>query len=121
VRFLVIQRVLAGILLTPLLTIYSIFVSIAGGVLIMMTMGFSLITIYNQMAHTLRWTDILIGVFKGVIFGALIAGVGCLRCLQTKQGPSAVGESTTRAVVTSILLVIIADAVIAVLLYILHI
>ncbi len=120
VRFLVVQRVLAGILLTPLLTIYSIFVSIVGGVLVMMAMGFSLVTIYNQMAQTLRYTDILIGVGKGVIFGALIAGIGCLRGLQTKQGPSAVGESTTRSVVTGILLVIVADAVVAVLLYFLH-
>ena len=121
VRFLVTQRVLAGILLTPLLTIYSIFVAIAGGVLVMLAMGFSLVTIYNQMAQTLKYTDILIGVGKGVVFGALIAGIGCLRGLQTKQGPSAVGESTTRAVVTGILFVIIADAIVAVLLYFLHI
>ena len=120
VRFLVIQRVLAGILLTPLLTVYSIFVAILGGVLVMMAMGFSLVAIYNQMAQTLRYTDILIGVGKGVIFGALIAGIGCLRGLQTKQGPSAVGESTTRSVVTGILLVIVADAVVAILLYFLH-
>ncbi len=120
-RFLVVQRVLAGILLTPLLTIYSIFVAIAGGVVVMLAMGFPLVTIYNQMAQTMSWTDILIGVGKGVIFGALIGGIGCLRGLQTKQGPSAVGESTTRAVVTSILLVIVADAVVAVMLFFLHI
>ena len=119
-RFLVVQRVLAGIILTPLLTVYSIFVSIMGGVLVMRAMGFSLITIYHQMAQTLRWTDIAIGVGKGFIFGALVAGIGCLRGLQTKQGPSAVGESTTRAVVTGILLVIIADAVVAILLYFMH-
>ncbi len=120
VRFLVAQRILAGIMLTPLLTVYSIFVSIVGGVLVMMAMGFPLITIYNQMAQTLRWTDIMIGVGKGVIFGALIAGIGCLRGLQTKQGPSAVGESTTRSVVTGILMIIVADAVVAILLYFLH-
>lgn len=120
-RFLVAQRVLAGIILTPLLTIYSIFVSIAGGVLVMLAMGFPLVTIYHQMAQSMSWKDILIGVGKGVIFGALIAGIGCLRGLQTKQGPSAVGESTTRAVVTSILLVIVADAVVAVMLFFLHI
>jgi phospholipid/cholesterol/gamma-HCH transport system permease protein len=119
VRFLVVQRILAGTLLTPLLTVYSIFVSILGGVLVLVAMGFPLLTIYNQMAQTLHHKDILIGVGKGVIFGALIASVGCLRGLQTKQGPSAVGQSATRAVVSGILLVIIADAVVAVLLYIL--
>jgi phospholipid/cholesterol/gamma-HCH transport system permease protein len=116
-RFLVVQRILAGIILTPVLTVYSIFVSILGGVLVMRAMGFSLITIYNQMAQTLRVQDILIGVGKAFIFGALIAGVGCLRGLQTKKGPSAVGESTTRAVVSGILLIIVADAVVAVILY----
>jgi phospholipid/cholesterol/gamma-HCH transport system permease protein len=121
VRFLVVQRVLAGILLTPLLTIYSIFVAILGGVLVMVAMGFPLVTIYHQMAQTLGYKDILIGVGKGVIFGAIVAGVGCLRGLQTRQGPSAVGESTTRSVVTGILLVIVADAVVAVLLHFLHI
>jgi phospholipid/cholesterol/gamma-HCH transport system permease protein len=120
-RFLVVQRVLAGILLTPLLTVYSIFVSIFGGVLVLLAMGIPLVTIYNQMAQSLHYFDILIGVGKAVIFGALIAGIGCLRGLQTRKGPSAVGESTTRAVVSGILLIIIADAVVAVLLYLLHV
>jgi len=119
-RFLVVQRIVAGIILTPALTIYSTFVSIAGGVLVMLAMGFPLVTIYNHLAQSLRVQDILIGVSKAFIFGALIAGVGCLRGLQTKKGPSAVGESTTRAVVSGILLIIIADAVVAVILYFLH-
>jgi phospholipid/cholesterol/gamma-HCH transport system permease protein len=116
-RFLVVQRILAGMLLTPLLCAYAIFVGIGGGVLVMLLMGFPLETIYQQMAQTLHYKDILIGTGKGVIFGALVAGVGCLRGLQTKNGPSAVGESTTRAVVSGILLVILADALVAVVLY----
>jgi phospholipid/cholesterol/gamma-HCH transport system permease protein len=119
-RFLVVQRIVAGTLLTPLLTIYSIGVSIAGGVLVMLAMGFPLVTIYNQMAQTLHMRDIIIGVGKGFIFGALIAGVGCLKGLQTKKGPSAVGDSATDAVVSGILLIIIADAVVAVVLFVLH-
>jgi len=120
-RFLVVQRLLAGVLLTPLLSIYAIFVGIVGGVLVMLTMGFPIETIYQQMAESLSYQDILIGAGKGVIFGALVAGVGCLRGLQTKKGPSAVGLSATRAVVSGILLVIIADAVVAVVLYALKI
>jgi phospholipid/cholesterol/gamma-HCH transport system permease protein len=54
-------------------------------------------------------------VAKGIVFGAIVSAVGCLRGLQTQQGPSAVGVSTTRAVVSSILLIIIADAVFSVL------
>jgi phospholipid/cholesterol/gamma-HCH transport system permease protein len=120
IRFLVVQRFLAGVLLTPVLTVYSIFVSISGGVLVMMVLGFPLVTIYNQMAQTLHYSDIMIGVGKAFIFGALISGIGCLRGLQTKKGPSAVGESTTRAVVSGILLIILADSLVAVILYFIH-
>ena len=120
IRFLVVQRIVAGVLLTPLLTIYSIVVSIAGGVVVMLTMGIPLITIYNQMAETLGIVDIMIGVFKGFIFGAIIAGIGCLKGLQTQRGPSAVGESATASVVSGILMVIVADAVVAVVLYVLN-
>ena len=56
---------------------------------------------------------------KGVVFGAIVSAVGCLRGLQTQQGPSAVGVSTTRAVVTSIVLIVIADAVFSILFFVL--
>jgi len=54
-----------------------------------------------------------------VAFGAIVSAVGCLRGLQTQEGPSAVGISTTRAVVTSIVLIVIADAIFSVLFYVL--
>ena len=88
--------------------------------MVMMLLGFPLVTIYKQMAQTLHYSDILIGVGKAFVFGALISGIGCLRGLQTKKGPSAVGESTTRAVVSGILLIILADAAVAVLIYFFH-
>jgi phospholipid/cholesterol/gamma-HCH transport system permease protein len=58
-----------------------------------------------------------LGLIKGTVFGAIVAAVGCLRGLQTREGPSAVGVSTTRAVVTSILLIVIADAIFSILYY----
>jgi phospholipid/cholesterol/gamma-HCH transport system permease protein len=119
-RFLVVQRVVAGVLLTPLLSVYSILLGIVGGALVMMGLGFSLDTIYHQMAQTLHARDVIIGVSKGTVFGVLVAGVGCLRGMQTGKGPSAVGESATRAVVSGILLVILADAVFAVVLFALN-
>jgi phospholipid/cholesterol/gamma-HCH transport system permease protein len=117
-RFLIVQRVLAGALLGPLLTVYSIAVGIAGGALVMLSMGFSIETIYQQMAQTLDVGDFLVGTAKGAVFGLLVTAVGCLRGLQTGKGPSAVGEATTRAVVSGILLIILADAVFSVVLYV---
>lgn len=118
-RFLVIQRILAGVMLTPLLTMYSMVMGIAGGVLVMLAIGFPMAAIWNQLVSSLVAGDMVVGLVKGVVFGVLVSGIGCLRGLQTKKGPSAVGESTTRAVVSGILLVIIADAIFSVLLYVL--
>ena len=64
-------------------------------------------------------SDVVLAGVKGLVFGAIVATIGCLRGLQTQQGPSAVGVSTTRAVVTSILLIVIADAVFSVVFFIL--
>jgi phospholipid/cholesterol/gamma-HCH transport system permease protein len=58
---------------------------------------------------------------KTFVFGLIVAGVGCLRGLQTRTGASAVGVSTTRAVVSSIVLIIMADAVFSVVYYFLGI
>jgi phospholipid/cholesterol/gamma-HCH transport system permease protein len=110
VRFLVIPRIVAGILVAPLLTCYSILMGVLGGTLVMLGLGFSLMLIVHQMAMSVHLTDLAVGIGKSVVFGVIISGVGCWRGLQTQQGPSAVGLSTTRAVVTSLLLIIVADA-----------
>jgi len=121
VRFLVIQRIVAGLLLTPILTIYSMLAGVFGGILVMLSLGFPLSLIYAQLASSLTITDVVLGIAKGAVFGLLVASVGCLRGLQTQKGPSAVGHSTTRAVVSSILLIILADAVFSVVTFVLKI
>jgi phospholipid/cholesterol/gamma-HCH transport system permease protein len=117
VRFLVLQRITAGILLTPLLTFYSTSLGILGGVIITLGLGFPLSLVLHQLASSVHLSDIALGTAKGVAFGAIVSAVGCMRGLQTQDGPSAVGVSTTRAVVTSILLIIVADAAFSVLFY----
>lgn len=113
VRFLVVQRLVAGIALMPVLTVYSMFMGIFGGALIMHMMGFSMREILQEMAARVDLSDIGIGLAKSFVFGVIVAGVGCLRGLQTGEGPTEVGKAATRAVVTSILLIIVADAVFA--------
>ena len=112
-RFLALQRVAAGVLLTPLLTVYTMFTGVLGGTLVMLSLGFSLPVIYHQMAMRVQLEDIGIGLGKSVVFGAIFSAVGCLRGFQTGQGPIAVGVSATRAVVSSIFLIILADTVFA--------
>ena len=121
VRFLVIQRVFAGPLLMPVLTAYAMFMGVLGGVFVMLAMGFPLAQIWSQLSGALGVWDVTVGTVKSVVFGAIVAGLGCLRGMQTKEGPTAVGDSTTRAVVAGILMIIVVDAVFAVLTYVLHV
>jgi phospholipid/cholesterol/gamma-HCH transport system permease protein len=117
IRFLVIQRITAGILLTPLLTFYATFMGVLGGVLVTLMLGFPLTLIFHQLTSSVHLSDVVLGAAKGVVFGVIVSAVGCLRGLQTQQGPSAVGISTTRAVVTSILLIVIADAIFSIIFF----
>jgi phospholipid/cholesterol/gamma-HCH transport system permease protein len=75
-------------------------------------------TIYlERIRNAATLTDFFGGLVKTFAFGALVAGVGCLRGLQTRTGPTAVGDSTTRAVVSGMIAIIAADGVFAVLYY----
>jgi len=112
-RFLVVPKVLAGFLVTPVLTVYANVLGVAGGFLVMMAQGFPFMTLWNQLVSAVGVTDVMTGLIKAFVFGILVAGVGCLRGLQTGMGASAVGASTTRAVVSGIFLIVLVDAVFA--------
>lgn len=117
VRFLVIQRVVAGLLLTPVLTMFAMYAGLLGGIPVLLGLGFPLRMVLLQLQSALHFGDLAEGLSKSIVFGTLVASISCLRGLQTGEGPRAVGESTTRSVVSSILLIILADAVFAVVTY----
>ena len=117
VQFLVVQRVVAGILLTPVLTIFAMYAGLLGGIPVLLGLGFPLRMVLHQVQSGLHFGDLAEGISKSIVFGAIVASVSCLRGLQTGEGPRAVGESTTRSVVSSILLIILADAIIAAVTY----
>ena len=110
VDYLVVPRVLACILMLPGLAILSFFTGMAGGVLIANQMYDMPTSVFLSSAHDLMsvW-DICAGPIKGVIFGALIAIIGCSWGLTTSGGAKGVGQSTTTSVVTSILAIIVSD------------
>ncbi len=121
VRFLVIQRIFACMVMTPLLTVYAMAVGVLGGVIVMVAIGFSPAIIWTQLVSAVGALDVLFGIFKGFVFGVIVAGIGCLRGMQTKEGPSAVGDSTTRAVVAGILTIVVTDSAFSVLAYLLRV
>lgn len=119
--FLVVPRVLAAILIMPLLTIFANFAGIAGGLFVVNLMGHPWAAIYHQLVAAVALKDVLSGLSKAFVFGILVAGVGCLRGMQTRSGASAVGVSTTRSVVSAIILIIFTDALFSVVFYVLGI
>jgi len=117
VRFLVVPRVLAAVTMTPLLAVFANLFGLIGGAVVMRSLGFPLVTYVNQILSALTVGDLLGGLFKSLVYGIVVAGIGCLRGLQTKTGASAVGQSATSAVVSGIVLIAIVDGGFAVVFY----
>jgi phospholipid/cholesterol/gamma-HCH transport system permease protein len=121
-EFLVLPRVMALILMMPLLCLYANFVGVIGGAVIGVGMlDLSWTTYFNETANAISLTDIAGGVFKASVYGVLIALSGCLRGLQCGNSSSAVGDAATSAVVTGIVAIVMACGIFAVIFYILGI
>jgi phospholipid/cholesterol/gamma-HCH transport system permease protein len=114
VHFLVFPRLIAGIVAMPLLTLFNIAFGLIGCALVMVLIGFTPTIVIEEIHAAADVTDLIGGMAKTFVFGALIAGIGCRRGLETGAGASAVGESTTRAVVASIVAIVVADGIFAV-------
>jgi len=114
VKYLAVPRMIAGIFMMPLLTMFNLLFGLMGCGLVMLSLGFSPITYLNRIQEAATLGDLSGGLVKTLVFGAMIAGIGCLRGLQTATGASAVGDSATKAVVSSIIAIVIVDGVFAV-------
>ena len=117
VGFLVVPRVIAAVAMTPLLAIFAGLLGLIGGAVVMLSLGFPLVTYVIQVKSAVTVGDMIGGLGKSFVFGIVVAAIGCLRGLQTKSGASAVGESTTRAVVSGLVLITIVDGIFAVVFY----
>ncbi|HEY7556307.1 MAG TPA: ABC transporter permease [Candidatus Binatia bacterium] len=121
-EFLVLPRVIALILMMPLLCLYSDFVGVVGGAAIGVGMlDLSWTTYFRETSNAISMTDVLGGVFKSSVYGVLIALSGCLRGMQCGNSSSAVGDAATSAVVTGIVAIVVACGVFAVVFYVLGI
>ncbi|UCC32519.1 MAG: ABC transporter permease [Phycisphaerales bacterium] len=114
-EFLVLPRMLALILMMPLLCLYADLVGIIGGLIVGVGMTDITFAQYvNQTIEGVGLNHIVLGVVKSVFFGVLVALSGCLRGMQSGRSASAVGVAATSAVVTAIVFIIVTDAVCAV-------
>jgi len=113
IRFLVLPRLLAGLLVAPILSLFSDLIGIFAASLTMLAYEVPLVTFYEAVLNTIHLNDVMSGLTKSMIFGLIISGVGCLRGMQTGTGAAAVGLSATRAVVTSLILIVMVDGLFA--------
>lgn len=110
VQYLVVPRLLASVIVMPILTIIADAVGILGGYLISVDLLHTNPTVYVRRTFDyLSLNDIYTGLFKACIFGMIIAIIGCYEGLNTRGGAEGVGKSTTRAVVLGSLLILIAN------------
>lgn len=121
VQFLVLPRLIAAVCMLPLLTMFNLLFGLIGCGLVMTTWDIPISTYIERISAAATLGDIFGGLAKTFVFGTLIAGIGCLRGLQTGTGPSAVGDSATRAVVSGIIAIVVADGIFAVVYYFLGI
>ena len=122
IEFLVLPRMLALILMMPLLCVFADVISIAGGFLVSTLMlDVSPLLYLNRSVEAVNLAGFLLGIFKGAYFGVVVALTGCLRGMQCGTNAAAVGQATTSAVVTGITVIIASDGLFAVICSALHI
>jgi phospholipid/cholesterol/gamma-HCH transport system permease protein len=115
-QMLIIPRVLGLMIALPVLTIFADFAGIAGGALIAVgSMGISGLQFVERVAYSTDLTDFYVGMSKAPVFALLIATVGTLRGMQVQWSAEELGLKTTTAVVQSIFMIIVADALFAML------
>jgi phospholipid/cholesterol/gamma-HCH transport system permease protein len=114
-EFLVVPRMLALTLMMPLLCLYSDLMGILGGLIVGVTMlDLSVAEYINQTRNAVRITDITVGLINCAVYGVIVAVTSCLRGMQCRGSASAVGAATTSAVVTSLVYIVLATALLTV-------
>src|SRR3990167_2211034 len=108
--YLVAPRFIAGIFMIPLLTLFSTMMGICGGYLIAVSLfHMSPSTYFDPMQIHITCFDLLTGLIKSFIFGALLVTVCCYKGMKTSGGAAGVGKATTQCVVTSYVLILLSD------------
>jgi phospholipid/cholesterol/gamma-HCH transport system permease protein len=118
IKFLVVPRTVAILIMLPSLTIIADFIGILGGyVIATQTLNITSVRYIDQTISALLFRDLFSGLVKSVFFALIIAKIGCYEGFMVEGGAEGVGKSTTRSVVTSIFLIIAADVLFTALFY----
>ncbi len=117
-RFLTIPKLLAAIFVVPILTCFSSFFAVIGGMIVgVLGLGLTIFTYIQQTMNAIEMFDVVSGLIKSVVFAAFIAAIGCQRGFKVRGGAQAVGNATTSAVVSAIFLIVVIDSTFAIILH----
>ena len=115
IEALVVPRMLASVIMMPLLAFYAMLMSLlGGGIFVWLVLDIPPLTYVQRLREVVPMTDFYIGIIKAPVFGFIIALAGCFQGMLVQGNSEEVGMRTTNAVVQSIFLVIVLDAVFAV-------
>ena len=118
VRFLAVPKVIAAVIVVPVLTLYSFFFGIIGGLIVGVTgLDLTVHTYIVQSLKAIKAFDVVTSLIKAAVFAGIIAGIGCQRGFQVRSGAQDVGKYTTSAVVSAIFLIVVADSIFAIMFY----
>ena len=117
VRFLVLPRVVAGVLAMPILTIFAELAGLVGGALVLRLMEVPTTVYWQHVAKASTVFTISLGIAKGALFGALVGLIGCAAGMRTQSTADGVGVAATSAVVGGIVAIAVSDGLLAVLCY----
>lgn len=118
IDFLVLPRMIALMLMVPLLTLYASFVGMLAGLLVSITIfDIGFFEYYTETLRALSLKHFFVGLSKGSVYGAMVAFAGCLRGIQCGRSAEAVGAAATSAVVTGILLITIMATIMTIVYY----
>jgi phospholipid/cholesterol/gamma-HCH transport system permease protein len=117
VRFLVVPRVLAGLLMLPLLTLFANVAGLVGGGIVAALAGVETVTFVASVQRYLTPGDLTAGMAKGAVFGVIITLVGSRYGLDTDGGAAGVGRAATAAAVTATILILVLNLFLDVLLF----
>jgi len=112
IEFLVVPRLLALVVMMPLLTLYANLLGIIGGGIVAGGLGITPLMYISEGESALSLQHLVVGLVKSVVFGLLIAVAGCHSGINSGRSSAAVGQAATEAVVTAIVYLIVADAAI---------
>ncbi|MFA5271368.1 MAG: ABC transporter permease [Candidatus Omnitrophota bacterium] len=113
VEFLVLPRILALVVMMPLLTLYADLMGILGGYFVSIGMlDINPVEYFNHTRAAVKLSNVWVGLIHSFVFGIIIAIAGCLRGINCERSANGVGEATTSAVVTAITSIVIATAII---------